>query len=98
MRDLDLRLGTKEVVALLLSPPAASFHTERALRRPTDSPLPSGSADMENVGVRVLVIDLPSGNSTVSVLFCPLWTDSTTCDGSLGVVPMEDWEWDSSAA
>ncbi|KAK3372915.1 hypothetical protein B0T24DRAFT_649069 [Lasiosphaeria ovina] len=92
-----LRLGAKEVVAMLLSPKTASFHTAGALRQPTDPPLPSATNDMENAGVRVLAIDIPSGNSTVSVLFCPLWTTSTTCDGFLGgIVPIADWDWDSA--
>lgn len=80
---------------LLASPPTASFHTATAVRLGGGPPRSSGGyVEMENSQVSVLAIDLPPGDSTVAVLFCPQWESGLACEtvGSAEVVPLDMWK------
>jgi len=80
---------------LLVSPRTASFHKSPAVRVEEKSfpALPPGYVEMENALVSVLAIDLPPGDSTVVVVFCPVWGSETVCEmlSVSEIVPLDLW-------
>jgi len=79
---------------LLASPPTASFHATVAARLASNSPVfPEGYTEMGNPHVNVLAVDLPLGDSTVVVVFCPQWESGSACETAsyAEVVPLERW-------
>ena len=69
-----LSLGGKTVKTQILNVAnGLQFSTAKPVRYDTDPPLPSGATDQQNLGVTVLVIDIPSGTNSIQVLFNPQW-------------------------
>ncbi len=62
-------------IFFLQSMSEVKFRTFEALPQPHSS-RPSDVIDMENYGVNVLSIEIPPGNTTISVLVSPRWTDN----------------------
>ncbi|POW13940.1 hypothetical protein PSTT_03378 [Puccinia striiformis] len=59
--------------SLFLEMGRVPFTVSDPVRLPTSPPVPSGSPDLPNPGVKVLTINIPAGSNTVSVLFSPQW-------------------------
>jgi len=66
-------------VSLLNAPSGASFTTMNPAARFSTDPTPP-EADQPNVNVTVLIIDLPAGSYTLSVLFNPQWSGMSSSD------------------
>lgn len=79
---------------LLVTPRTATFHKASAARLAKGFlTLPQGYVEMENRSVSVLAIDLPPGNSTVAIVFCPVWGSEPACEmpSISEIVPLELW-------
>lgn len=70
--------GETMIVQILNAPSGAVFTMSKAVRFPTDPPPPI--PDQENLGVTVLIIDLPAGSYTLEVLFNPQWPGMSSSD------------------
>lgn len=88
-----LTIGSQTMtVQILNAPSGAEFTTMDAVRLSTDPPLPSGVEDQENVGVQVLVINLPAGQYSLQVLFTPQWPGMSSSDAVTPPnVPLSSW-------
>ena len=80
-RVATLTLGDKSLTASILdTAPTLTFQT-LAPNRTADAPqLQSGGFDLPNPGVSVLAIDIPSGDTTLEVLFNPQWEGLSASD------------------
>lgn len=80
-RVATLALDGKSLTASILdSAPGLSFQT-LAPNRTADAPaLGAGGFDLPNPGVSVLAIDIPSGDTTLEVLFNPQWDGLSASD------------------
>lgn len=76
-RVATLALGGKNLVCQILSPNGVTFKDLPSTRTDKAPAIAPGIADMDNLGARVLAIDLPAGDNTVQVLFNPQWDDFT---------------------
>ncbi|KAK3986376.1 chondroitin AC/alginate lyase [Cladorrhinum sp. PSN332] len=85
-RIAHLRLNGKALDLVLVSPSTAFFHAAEAVRSKHRPP----QNDLPNPGVGVLAIDLPPGNSTVAVLFCPRYEQGLDCSVS-SLAPLDSW-------
>ncbi|PVG03343.1 hypothetical protein CPB86DRAFT_793765 [Serendipita vermifera] len=89
-RTATLSLGGKKLVAQILSPEAVTFQELAASRTDNAPALGAGLHDMDNDPARVLAIDLPTGSTTVQVLFNPQWDDFTDFK-TPPTVALADW-------
>ncbi|KAF9508914.1 hypothetical protein BS47DRAFT_1332487 [Hydnum rufescens UP504] len=92
---LTMPASGKKLVASILNPPSGVvFSTGPPVRYSTDPALPSGdiSQDQPNVNVTVLLIEIPTGTSSIQVLFNPQW-DGVTADQftTPPSVPIDNW-------
>lgn len=91
-KTAHLELNGKTMIATIHSPANAKFTTAEPVRLASDPPLPSGSPDLPNPGVSVLTIDIPTGSSTVIVLFSPQWsTKGYQANSNPNTVPLSSW-------
>ena len=88
----SLALGGKTLQVSLLNPGSLKFTTAQPVRYSSDPALPSGQTDQDNKGVTVLVIEIPSGTTSVQVLFNPQW-DGVSADSfkTPGAVDVDAW-------
>jgi len=89
-RIATLALGGQNLVAQILSPDGVTFQDLPSTRTANAPPIDPGMADMDNLGARVLAIDLPTGDNTVQVLFNPQWDDFTNFQ-TPPTVALADW-------
>jgi hypothetical protein len=76
-RIATLALGGQNLVAQILSPDGVTFQDLPSTRTSNAPAIDPGLTDMDNLGARVLAINLPTGDNTVQVLFNPQWDDFT---------------------
>lgn len=92
-RVATLSLGDKSLTATILdTAPTLTFQT-LAPNRTADAPqLRDGGYDLPNPGVSVLAIDIPSGDTTLEVLFNPQWDGLSASDFKTpSSVSLSDW-------
>lgn len=80
-RVATLTLGDKSLTASILDTAASLTFQTLQPNRTSDAPaLGPGGFDLPNPGVSVLAIDIPSGDTTLEVLFNPQWTGLSASD------------------
>jgi len=80
-RTATLALGGQTLIATILdSAPSLSFATSAATRLSGSGSPPSGETDLPNPGVTVLTVDIPTGSTTLQVLFNPQWSGLSASD------------------
>jgi hypothetical protein len=84
--------GKQILVSILNAPSGVTFSTAAPVRYSSDPPLPSGATDQANLGVTVLVIDIPAGTNSIQVLFNPQWPDMSSNEFvTPPSVPIDNW-------
>lgn len=86
-----LTLNGESLQLNLQSPATACFQIVEPVRLDSDPALPDGEQDLPNTGVRVLAINVETGNQTVIVVFSPLANSSRRSEKLPRVVPLRDW-------
>jgi len=90
-----LSLGGKKLIATIINAPSGVVFTKGSpVRYSTDPPLPSDTAsqDQPNVGVTVLMIEIPTGTNSIQVLFNPQWDGMSSNDYvTPPSVPVDQW-------
>ncbi|KAI7944604.1 hypothetical protein MJO28_010299 [Puccinia striiformis f. sp. tritici] len=87
----NMKLNGKTMIAKILSPSGTKFTVSDPVRLPTSPPVPSGSPDLPNPGVKVLTINIPAGSNTVSVLFSPQWGNGLKSKDDVKVLALDSW-------
>jgi len=89
----NMKLNGKQMTVTILSPQGTKFETMDPVRLATDPPLPRGSPDLPNPGVKVLAINLPASSTTttVTVLFTPQWANGVKTNLQQKVLPLDQW-------
>jgi len=89
----NMQLNGKQMTVTILSPQGTKFETMDPVRLATDPPLPRGSPDLPNPGVKVLAINLPASSTTttVTVLFTPQWANGVKTNLQQKVLPLDQW-------
>lgn len=93
-RTATLSLGGENLVAQILSPDGVTFSSLDPIRTDNAPRIAAGLTDIPNDGSRVLAIDIPTGTSTVQVLFNPQWADFDDFK-TPPTVPLASWSLDS---
>lgn len=79
-------------VQLLNAPSGVKFSIAQPVRYASDPPLPANQVDQPNLGVLVLVIDIPAGTNSIQVLFNPQWSGmSASSFVTPKSVPIDSW-------
>ena len=77
----SLKIDDQELQLSILNPPdGVSITTGEATRFQDDPALPDGASDQPNPGVTVVMINLPSGQHSLQVLFNPQWPGMSSSD------------------
>ncbi|KAK4192387.1 hypothetical protein QBC35DRAFT_469728, partial [Podospora australis] len=89
-RVAHLRLNGKALDATILSPTTASFYTADAKTDMHSWKAQVPVTDLPNSGVNVLAVDIPAGNTTLAVLFCPIMRGKCST-AHLSLDDLEGW-------